>query len=69
VNSPVVLLADEPTGNLDTKSSASIMSLLGDIHEREGSTLVIVTHDLGIAEHAARQVGMQDGQVVRDERR
>jgi len=68
-NSPVVILADEPTGNLDTNSSASIMELLTEIHAGEGATLVVVTHELEVAAHAGRLVKLQDGRVVGDETR
>ena len=67
-NSPVVLLADEPTGNLDSASSESVLALLTEVHARSGATLVIVTHDAGIAARAERQVRMHDGQIVSDER-
>jgi predicted ABC-type transport system involved in lysophospholipase L1 biosynthesis ATPase subunit len=63
-NEPDVLLADEPTGNLDSKSSAEILDLLFDIHARDGATLVIVTHEAAIAERAGRIVHLLDGRVV-----
>jgi len=62
-NAPDVLLADEPTGNLDSKTSAEIIGLLLDIHAREGATLVVVTHDSGISSRASRVVQILDGQI------
>jgi len=67
VNDPALVLADEPTGSLDTRSSAQVMDLLAELHE-EGRTLVFVTHDLGLARRAARVVELADGSVVRDTR-
>jgi putative ABC transport system ATP-binding protein len=68
-NEPCVLLADEPTGNLDSDNSRRILELLGSIHERRGTTLVLVTHDPAVAAHARRVVRLQDGRVVEDVRR
>jgi len=65
VMQPVVLLADEPTGNLDSDSGAQVMSLLRDRHN-EGQTIVMVTHDLKIASHAQRVVFMRDGMISGD---
>jgi putative ABC transport system ATP-binding protein len=63
-NSPSVLLADEPTGNLDSKTAAAIMALIEDIQRKHGMTLVVVTHDMGVASHATRTLEMKDGVVV-----
>lgn len=63
VNEPEIILADEPTGNLDTKTGQKIMKLLKDINRDEGTTIVIVTHDLGIAEKAKRVVKIKDGEI------
>ena len=68
VNNPALLLADEPTGNLDTKTSEEIMALFGELHA-EGQTIVLVTHEPDIAEHAHRQIVLRDGQIERDVRR
>ncbi len=63
-NSPDLILADEPTGNLDSRSSSEILELLEDIHSREGTTLVIVTHDKEIARRVGRVVMIKDGRLV-----
>jgi putative ABC transport system ATP-binding protein len=63
---PSVLLADEPTGNLDSANSEQVMALLRELHS-EGSTICMVTHDPRYAEHAQRTVHLFDGQIVRDE--
>jgi putative ABC transport system ATP-binding protein len=67
VNSPSIILADEPTGNLDTDSSVEIMDLLHDVHE-QGGTIVMVTHEPGIADHAQRVVTLIDGEIASDRR-
>ena len=68
-NSPAVLLADEPTGNLDTKAGQEILKLIDDLHSRLGSTVLIVTHDLEVANRCARTVALRDGRIVEDRRR
>lgn len=65
VNKPAIILADEPTGNLDSKTSVEIMGLLEDIH-KQGNTIVLVTHEEDIAQHAHRIVRLKDGVVERD---
>ena len=65
VNRPSILLADEPTGNLDSATSEEIMALFQGLHG-EGQTIVLVTHEHDIAEHARRQVHLNDGRVERD---
>ncbi len=65
VNRPSILLADEPTGNLDSKTSIEIMKLLGEIHE-QGNTIIIVTHEEDIAAYAHRVVRLRDGLVESD---
>jgi putative ABC transport system ATP-binding protein len=65
VNSPSILLADEPTGNLDSATSEEIMGLFQALH-REGQTILLVTHEADIAKHALRQVHLKDGRVERD---
>jgi putative ABC transport system ATP-binding protein len=66
---PPVLLADEPTGNLDSHTGAEILALIHDVHQRLGSTVLIVTHDRGVAESCQRTVTLRDGRVVEDTRR
>jgi putative ABC transport system ATP-binding protein len=65
VNSPSIILADEPTGNLDSVTSAEILKLFDQLH-REGQTIVLVTHEHDVADHAERQVFLRDGRVERD---
>lgn len=65
VNHPAIILADEPTGNLDSKTSIEIMALLEEIH-KQGNTIVLVTHEEDIAQHAHRIVRLKDGKVERD---
>ncbi|MGM0625429.1 MAG: ABC transporter ATP-binding protein [Bacteroidota bacterium] len=66
VNKPSIILADEPTGNLDTKTSLDIMRLFEDIHKL-GNTIVLVTHEEDIAQHARRIVRLRDGKIESDE--
>jgi putative ABC transport system ATP-binding protein len=68
VNNPSIILADEPTGNLDSQTGNEIMKLMEELHRR-GNTIVLVTHEPDIAEHAWRVVHIRDGQVASDERR
>jgi putative ABC transport system ATP-binding protein len=63
-NDPEVILADEPTGNLDTKTGEQILKLLTELHKKEGKTLIIVTHDSYVAKRADRIICLQDGQVI-----
>lgn len=65
-NSPAIVLADEPTGNLDSKTTADIMGLLGDLNREHGVTLVIVTHNSEVAAAAQRVVTIRDGKIQRD---
>lgn len=65
-NDPSVLLADEPTGNLDSKNAAMILDLIKQLHQERKMTLVMVTHDLEIARHASRAIQMKDGLIVAD---
>jgi len=67
VNEPLIILADEPTGNLDTKSGQEIMSILERLNQK-GKTIVMVTHEKEIAQHAKRIVHMRDGKIISDER-
>ena len=63
---PAILLADEPTGNLDSKNGEAVMGLLKELHD-DGATICMVTHDPRYAEHAGRTIHMFDGQIIRDE--
>jgi len=65
INNPSIILADEPTGNLDTKTSIEIMGLIEDIHAK-GNTIILVTHEEDIALHAHRIVRMRDGLIEKD---
>jgi putative ABC transport system ATP-binding protein len=67
VNDPSILLADEPTGNLDSSTSGEIMALFDELHAA-GNTVILVTHEDDIAKHAHRSVTLRDGKVIRDER-
>jgi putative ABC transport system ATP-binding protein len=64
-NKPSIILADEPTGNLDSKTSLDIMGLLDEIH-KQGNTVILVTHEEDIANHAARIIRLLDGTVHQD---
>jgi len=65
-NKPLIILADEPTGNLDSESGSEIMNILGDLHKR-GTTLIIVTHDNHVAARTERSVHLLDGRIERQE--
>ncbi|RZW50059.1 MAG: ATP-binding cassette domain-containing protein, partial [Flavobacteriaceae bacterium] len=65
VNKPSIILADEPTGNLDSKTSVEIMALLDEIHAN-GNTVIVVTHEEDIAAHAHRVIRLRDGMVESD---
>ena len=69
VNNPRYILADEPTGNLDSKNSAEIMSLLRASNKKFKQTLIVITHDEDVALMADRVIAIEDGRIVRDERR
>ncbi|MBM3728792.1 MAG: ABC transporter ATP-binding protein [Acidobacteria bacterium] len=66
---PPILLADEPTGNLDSNTGREILALIQDVHRRLGSTVLIVTHDQGVAESCPRTIMLRDGRVEKDVRR
>ena len=65
VNDPEVILADEPTGNLDSTSGRNVIDFLQDLHKKENKTIVMVTHDQNVARHAQRTEYLHDGQIVR----
>ena len=64
VNKPAILLADEPTGNLDSQNSAAVLELMKDLNQRTGQTILMITHDPEAASYASRTVHMRDGQIV-----
>jgi putative ABC transport system ATP-binding protein len=68
VNDPSILLADEPTGNLDSKTGNEIMALFQELHKEKNLTIVYVTHDLFIARHTERIIHLIDGKIMRDEK-
>jgi putative ABC transport system ATP-binding protein len=68
VMNPALILADEPTGNLDSHSTEDVLALFDELHD-QGRTLVVITHEDGVADRAERVVTMADGLVVSDERR
>ncbi len=67
--SPPIILADEPTGNLDSATGAGILALVQDLHRRLGTTVLIVTHDQGVALSCPRTIALRDGRIESDERR
>ena len=67
MNAPAVVLADEPTGNLDSKNSHDIMNLLRESNKKYNQTLIVITHDDNIALQADRIIAIEDGKIVRDE--
>ena len=67
MNAPAVVLADEPTGNLDSKNSQEIMNLLRESNKKFHQTLIMITHDENIALQADRIIAIEDGKIVRDE--
>jgi putative ABC transport system ATP-binding protein len=66
---PPILLADEPTGNLDTATGVEILKLMHDLHDRLGATVLVVTHDMAVAESCPRTIHLRDGKVFEDVRR
>lgn len=67
VNNPAILLADEPTGNLDSRSGEEIMAIFQQLNKEEGVTIILVTHEREIAQHSQRIVSFRDGMLVKDE--
>ena len=67
VNQPAIILADEPTGNLDSKSGAEVMAILQKLNREQGITVILVTHDPHISHHAQRVIHLFDGKIVDEE--
>ena len=67
ITRPPILLADEPTGNLDGRTGEQVLELLLELNRREGATLVMVTHDAALAQHADRVITLRDGLIVSDQ--
>jgi putative ABC transport system ATP-binding protein len=67
VNDPSIILADEPTGNLDSKAGAEVMGLFQKLNVEHGMTVILVTHEPDIAEHTRRVLHIYDGEIVKDE--
>jgi putative ABC transport system ATP-binding protein len=65
---PPIILADEPTGNLDTKTGNEIMNLIQDLHQKLGATILIVTHNQEVSQRCRRTIGLRDGRIVEDRR-
>ena len=68
INEPAIVLADEPTGNLDSKAGEEILALLKDSNKRFNQTVIIITHDLEIARQADRVIAIEDGKIIKDEK-
>jgi ABC-type lipoprotein export system ATPase subunit len=68
VNHPPIVFADEPTGNLDSRTSEEVLAILKQLNEQEGITLILVTHDPGVAAHAKRTIRIHDGLIQEDMR-
>jgi len=66
VNDPTIVLADEPTGNLDSQSGQDVMALLRELNEKQGTTIIVVTHDPAIARSTRRVITLRDGRIIRD---
>ena len=69
VNDPSILMADEPTGNLDTKTSAEVIKLFRELNQEKNLTIILVTHDREVAENADRTIVLRDGEIVEDRRK
>ncbi len=69
INRPSIILADEPTGNLDTQNTKSIIKLLKECNQLNGQTIILITHDINIARIADRIIEIRDGKIIKDERK
>ncbi len=68
VTDPEIILADEPTGNLDSKSGVEVMKILEELHKKEGRTVILITHDTFVAEHAKKIIRVKDGEITNEGR-
>lgn len=68
VNNPSLILADEPTGNLDTKTGELVLESFQKLHDQQGHTIVVITHEHDVAEHAERIIHIKDGEIIKDEK-
>lgn len=68
VNNPALILADEPTGNLDTKTGEMVLETFQQLHQKHGRTVVLITHEPYVAEHAERIITIRDGIIISDEK-
>ena len=64
INSPAILLADEPTGNLDTENSEVVLDMFQELNKKFGQTIIMITHNPEAAEHCTRTINMRDGEIV-----
>jgi putative ABC transport system ATP-binding protein len=65
VNNPDIILADEPTGNLDSKAGEQVMDMLSDLHKKQKKTIILVTHDLHLVDYSSKKVYLKDGEIVK----
>jgi putative ABC transport system ATP-binding protein len=68
VNNPSLILADEPTGNLDTKTGEIVLGTFQRLNEEQGKTIILITHERDVAEHADRIIFIRDGELIEDHR-